>query len=357
MRSEPGSQVRVAIDVSARSRPGHDRGHGRYLRSVLDANAILGNQVVELEFTFARGRLAELVQLAPRTLRVRRARVDVFHAVAPYYYAPGFRNQLVTIQDVIPLDVPYGGTGIKTRLLFWWATRRPPIVTISEHAKSRIVDRLGVDPARVIVAPTPSMLAVSGTRRLDLPRRFVAAMVDLRSFDPRKRVEWVEGIAAGLQPHGIGLVVVGPGTAEARDRFPGALVLGRVDDHALAEVLSRARAFVYTSAYEGQGLPPLEAIHLGTPVVAMRNTSIPEVVGDAGILVDEEMEAARAARGPHRRDDPAVRDLVAACVALCEDDELRARLVSRCRPQAARFTLAGFAAALGQAYELTRNAE
>jgi glycosyltransferase involved in cell wall biosynthesis len=351
VRAEP---LRVAIDVSARSRPGHDRGHGRYLRSVLEANASLGNDVVELELAFTNGRLSELLPLVPRTVRVRRAHADVFHAVSPYYYAPGIRHQLVTIQDLIPLDVPYGGTGIKTRLLFSWAARRLPILTISEHARTRIIDRLGADPDRVIVAPTPSVLPSPGVHRLELPSRFVAAMVDLRSFDPRKRIEWVEGVAAGLHRHGIGFVVVGPGTREAVDRFQGAIALGRTSDEELSEVLGRARAFVYTSAYEGQGLPPLEAINVGTPVVAMRNTSIPEVVGDAAILIDEDLEPAKAARGPHHRDDPPVRKLVSACVALCEDDVLHQQLVSRCRPQAARFTLDRLAAGLARGYELAR---
>jgi glycosyltransferase involved in cell wall biosynthesis len=169
-------------------------------------------------------------------------------------------------------------------------------------------------------------------------------MADLRTPDPRKRVEWLDGIAARLAARGIPLVLAGPGT----ERRGG---LGKLADAQLAELLGRARALAYTSAYEGQGLPPLEAIELGTPVIAMRNTSLPEVIGDAGILLAETRPPGEAARGPHRAGDPEVARLADACLEVATDDALHGQLVVACarRP---RFTAARFADGIRAAYEL-----
>ena len=347
--------MRVVLDTSAASRPGADRGLGRYLRAVRDANASANNEVRELRFRIGTGRLSEFWPLVNRSIQVARSRGDIFHAVTPYYIAPGAAHQVVSVLDLIPLDVHApGGTGIKTTIFHRLAARASVIVTLSEHAKQRIADRLNVSAQRIVVAALPSVLTRSGPDRLDLPERYIVALADLRTPDPRKRTEWLEGIARQLHARGIPLVIAGPGTDAACERFPGARALGRLDDPSLAELLGRARALVYTSAYEGQGLPPLEAIRLGAPVIGMRNTSIPEVVGDAGILLDEELPPAQAARGPHRADAPAVTRLVNACCEVFEDDRLHARLVAACTSRDHLFTPEAFRDNLQRAYELAR---
>ncbi len=67
---------------------------------------------------------------------------------------------------------------------------------------------------------------------------------------------------------------------------PRTLYLGRVDDKTLSTLYSGATAFVYPSLYEGFGIPPLEAMACGAPVITSNITALPEVVGDAAILVD-----------------------------------------------------------------------
>jgi glycosyltransferase involved in cell wall biosynthesis len=69
--------------------------------------------------------------------------------------------------------------------------------------------------------------------------------------------------------------------------MPGAVQLGHVDDAALADLYSAAACLVFSSRYEGFGLPCLEAMACGCPVVAFRNSSVPEVVDGAGLLVDD----------------------------------------------------------------------
>ena len=71
-------------------------------------------------------------------------------------------------------------------------------------------------------------------------------------------------------------------------KIPEGLVIkaGYIDDEDLAPLYSGAEWFVYTSQYEGFGLPPLEAMQCGCPVITSNNSSLPEVVGDAGIMID-----------------------------------------------------------------------
>src|SRR6185503_12184334 len=66
----------------------------------------------------------------------------------------------------------------------------------------------------------------------------------------------------------------------------GVHLLGRLDDDRLLRVLQAARIFVYPSLYEGFGLPALEALACGVPTIVTRTSSLPEVVGDAALLVD-----------------------------------------------------------------------
>ena len=83
------------------------------------------------------------------------------------------------------------------------------------------------------------------------------------------------------------LVIAGDPGRQAPSRMPGAVQLGRVDDDALADLYSAAACLAFSSRYEGFGLPCLEAMACGCPVAAFRNSSLPEIVGAAGMLVSD----------------------------------------------------------------------
>jgi glycosyltransferase involved in cell wall biosynthesis len=99
-------------------------------------------------------------------------------------------------------------------------------------------------------------------------------------------------------------------------------LLGYVADEELAWLYEHCFAFVYVSTFEGFGMPVLEAMSLGAAVISSNATSLPEVVGDAGLLVDPFDEAAMAA----------------ALVRLATDEPLRRSLQTRAREQAAHFS-------------------
>lgn len=335
--------MKVLFETTAALRPGSDRGIGRYLRAICQANEGLGNQVIEIARPMGSGRLSEFTALPARQLQLCRRDYDVFHAPTPYYSGlVSCRPTVVSILDVIPLDVnEHVRTGFKAKFFHRLGGRADVVMTLSQHAASRIVVRLGIDPARIVVAPLPttSEFTPDGPKRVDLPTRYVAAMADLRTPDPRKRAPWLQYIAQHLRKDGVTLVVAGAGTD--RSPIPGTVGLGRISDADWAAVLRGAALMVYTSSYEGQGMPPLEAIACGTPVVAMSNTAIPEVVGAAGRLVEE------AASDDHSR-----RQLVDACRDLLEDAEQTAAYRAACAQQAAAFSEVRFRESVGKAYAL-----
>ncbi|BEP16064.1 hypothetical protein acdb102_43750 [Acidothermaceae bacterium B102] len=347
--------VHALLEVSTGG--GRQRGLGRYDRAVAAALASLGATVTERSASGRGGpRLAEFLALPPRQARVLHRDFDIFHATTPYaspVWAP--RPVVVSIHDIIPIDVEaYRKTGAKASLFYRLAARADAVLTLSDHTAQRVAERLNVDPGRIVVAPLPVAPAFVADELDPAPlpeqlvgKRYVAALLDRNSADPRKRGGWLVGLAERLAPLGVPVVVTGAGV----DRLPSVLGLGRVEDRVWATVLRHAELFAYTSAYEGQGLPPLEAISCGTPVVAFANTSIGEVVGPAGVLLDEPASVAHPAVGPHKPDDAGAVLLAEACIALLEDADELSRLGGLCAAQAGAFTDERFAAGVAAAYQ------
>jgi len=339
--------VRILLEATAGERLGRDRGIGRYLAAITDANAALGNDVRTITVPVRESRTGEFLALGSRCAAVARRDYDVFHAPTAYYSAIDVRRRasVVSILDVIPLDLEaHRQTGLKAKVFHAMAARADAVLTLSEHASRRISELLHVAPERIVVAPLPvaEVFLPDGAAFEFANRPYVAMLMDLRTPDPRKRAHWLPRIASELDRRGVGLVVAGGGT-ETLD-LAGVRGLGRVPDEVWANVLRGAAALVYTSSYEGQGMPPLEAIACGTPAIAMANTAIPEVVGQAGVLVPE---------APDEVD--AIQALVdAACAIAHGGDSSIWR--ARCRAQAAQFTPQRFTRGLDRAYTLALGA-
>ena len=235
--------------------------------------------------------------LAGLPLAAGRVQYDVFHA--PAYTAPlwGVRPLVVSIHDVSyarrPEWYPHS-SGFARRAFYRSSARRADrILTDSSFSRDEIVAAYEIDPARIDVVPLGVSAGFSPdssvARELfvlhlgDLhPRRNLAmlldAVLDLRRADPRcARLRLVlagadRGLLATLRQH----ASVAP---DALD------YVGRPDDAALVALYRRAAIFAYPSQYEGFGLPPLEAMACGTPVIAAAAGSLPELVGDAAPLL------------------------------------------------------------------------
>jgi len=219
------------------------------------------------------------------------------------------RRQVCTIHDLIPLDHPEWFSPNFVSLYRWLlprlATKLRRIIAISEFTKLRIMELLGVNGQLISVIPNgvdtafcpQSSEPIALVRqKLGLGSRPYALCVG--SLEPRKNVKtllraWTL-LPAALQSE-VQLVLAGPkgNLGVFRDAGIGelpkdVLLTGYVPQEDLPALYAGAAAFVYPSLYEGFGLPPLEAMACGTPVVTSSTSSIPEVVGDAAVTVNPE---------------------------------------------------------------------
>jgi glycosyltransferase involved in cell wall biosynthesis len=181
--------------------------------------------------------------------------------------------------------------------------RADRILTGSESTKADIVNFLKVQEERIEVIqfgveeafkPQGSEEAVSIRKKLSLPERFI---LFVGTIEPRKNIISLLRAYRKLGRSDIGLVVAGGRgwLFEEIFREVGRLNLhgkvlfpGRVSEADLPALYSAASVFVYPSVYEGFGFPPLEAMACGTPVITSNTSSLPEIVGDAGIRVNPE---------------------------------------------------------------------
>ena len=137
------------------------------------------------------------------------------------------------------------------------------------------------------------------------PRKNLHRLLDALESIWDRRPGFPDLVVAGGQGWGL------PGFAErlaASRHAPRIRPIGRVDDVLAARLLRHARLLAYPSLYEGFGLPPLEAMALGTPVVGSSASSLPEVIGDAGLLPDPERVPEIAAAVERANDDAEWRD-------------------------------------------------
>lgn len=235
---------------------------------------------------------------------------DVAHV--PYWAPPLWPAvpTVVTVHDLAPLLLPAYRRSVAARLYAAIAARATEraaaVLADSESTAADVRDHLGVPAASIHVVPlgVRAAFTASGPPMPGLPPRYG---LYVGGFDPRKNVAclleaWV-GVHAAT---GVPLVVAGALPADG-DRFltdpreaarrvglpPDALLMvGAVAQEDLPALYRGAAVFAYPSRFEGFGLPPLEAMACGTPVVASSATSLPEVVGDAGRLVSPDDPAA-----------------------------------------------------------------
>ena len=207
------------------------------------------------------------------------------------------------------------------------ARRARRLITPSEFSRRELADGLGIDPRRVAVVPngvderfSPSADAEPVRRAYELRRPYVL-LVGTRIA--RKNLGALAEARRRLDGLGVDLVSAGSGRHWSRhDGAPPVRPLGYVPEHQLPGLYAGAAALVMPSLYEGFGLPVLEAMASGVPVVAADRAALPETCGGAALLVDPDDE-----------------DTLAEAVATAAtDDALRARLVAAGLKRASRFS-------------------
>ena len=316
--------MRVAIDA----RKLHDFGIGTYIRNLLRHLARTDHST-EYVLLCGEADLGVAAQLGPNfrsvlepspnySLReqvhvpwvLRRERPDLYHA--PHYVLPaGVRcPSVVTIHDCIhlmfPQYLPNRLAYAYARAQMWSAARRSDcILTVSEASKRDILHLFNVPPEKIVVvynaidshfSVTPSEDAVARVReRYQLDHKFVLYVGNIKPHKNLVRlIEAFDELRQG-ELEDLKLLIIGdqiskvPALRRAVHRHKlhkQVRFLGYVADDQLAVLYRLASVFVFPSLYEGFGLPPLEAMASGTPVVTSNVSSLPEVVGDAAVLVN-----------------------------------------------------------------------
>lgn len=243
------------------------------------------------------------------------AAVDIYHV--PYFAPPLFPHTptVVTIHDVIPMRLPAYQLGGKVKaymkLVSYAAHRATMIITVSQHAKQDIVDALKIPPERIrviyeaagdeyhpIVDPE---IQATARARYGIGERYIFY---LGGLDQRKNVvqlirafsylykqignSHLQLVISGNPDKQRGLLFPDPRPVAADLGIDRQIVYRFIEDEDKPAIYSGASLFVFPSLYEGFGLPPLEAMGCGAPVVCSNRTSLPEVVGEAAISVDPE---------------------------------------------------------------------
>jgi glycosyltransferase involved in cell wall biosynthesis len=376
----PGAPLKIAIDV----RKWNDFGIGTYVRNVVRHLARLDHETTYFLFcnpsdestlrdlaenfvpvvdASARYGLREHLSIP---LKLRRLGAQLLHS--PHYVRPLLCTvpTVVTIHDCIHLLFPQYLPGAMAhryaRFMMGSAVSRSAVVfTVSEASRADILRFYpGTDPDKVIVVPNAidaELLQDPGPEEMERVReryqlrgRFVLFAGNVK---PHKNlVRLIRAFARVRAQDGnedLRLVLIGDDVSRygsLRRAMEEAGVrqdvrfFGFVPHGTLAALYRMASVFAFPSLYEGFGLPPLEAMACGTPVVTSRISSLPEVVGEGALLVDPYSEEA-IAHGIAR---------------VLDDDDLRRGLVERGLARAAQFSWersvrsihAGYLKALGR---------
>ncbi|QQE66079.1 hypothetical protein GFS31_27750 [Leptolyngbya sp. BL0902] len=252
--------------------------------------------------------------------KINLSQCQVYHS--PYFPLPkelkGFPiARIITIYDLTPIHYPQLCSDRTItqfhRILKSIDYHHDWVICISEATKQDFCTYTGMNENRVFVVP----LAASGMFKpvphsdesLSLsshPLSNKPYLLSLATLEPRKNLDFlITGFLRFLreQPNlDINLVLVGASgwknkrIFEAISQFPDLqdhiIFTGFLPDQDLISIYNGALGFVYPSLHEGFGLPPLEAMQCGVPVITSNTSSLPEVVGDAGIMIDPKDEDA-----------------------------------------------------------------
>ena len=251
---------------------------------------------------------------------IRQIKPDIFHSMD--FNAPSIRfcKTIVTVHDLIPFI--FKGVylkpidkNIQARLKFFFAKKADRILTDSEYSKKDILRHFAISAHRVATIPLAvddDFIPIAKPIQKKMKQKysggndFLMYVGDMYGSEPRKRVDWLIEAFARLQKEekwqNLKLLLVGQGGGKNNDyqklsELAHALKVknkviftGFLEYNEMRKLLGSAKIFVYPSLYEGFGLPPLQALACGAPVVCFDTTSLPEVVDKTGLMVAEDPE-------------------------------------------------------------------
>jgi glycosyltransferase involved in cell wall biosynthesis len=275
-------------------------------------------------------------------LPLRASRAEVIYS--PANLAPvATTGNVVVIHDVAALRHPESYSkayvSYQRMMLPLLARRAKAVITVSEFSKGELVEVLGIGPGRIVVVPAgvderfaPDVDPEPARAAFGLQRPYV---LTLGTVSARKNLEVLETVERALRRRGIELVVAGSDRGYLRSGAVPGRRLGYVADSLLPALYTGARALAVPSKYEGFGLPSLEAMACGVPVVCSRAGALPETCGDAALMTDP--------------GDP--RAFADAVIVAATDDRVRTNLAQAGPSRAALFSWTRTAELTDQAIE------
>lgn len=238
---------------------------------------------------------------------VRKAKstnVDVIHSPDKGPLYKGGLTTIVTIHDLLPFLFPHDRS-LPKRLYWQLSLRRQikvsdAIITVSQSTKQDIIRLFDVDEDKIYVTYLGTDLSPPSEDEVeqiiheyDIPKSMFNVLY-VGNYNDRKNADQLVKACKTLDSEGLDLHLLLAGSnppesqlSDLAGEFQNKITfLGYIPDENLEALYGAASLFVYPSTYEGFGLPVLEAMACGTPVITSNTSSLPEVVGDAGITVD-----------------------------------------------------------------------
>lgn len=196
------------------------------------------------------------------------------------------KNQIITVHDLIPLHFPK--LHKKQYLFFRYLLpavlkRVHTIITVSEHTKEQLIEFYNLDSKKIKVI-------YNGIKHHHYEKRLKENYILYvgRSSETKNIKRLIEAFCLAKKKYNLQekLYLVGVNSHDIKTKCDDVIFLGYVENKTLYDLYHKARVFFFPSLYEGFGYPVLEAMQFGTPVITSNIASLPEVVGDAAILIN-----------------------------------------------------------------------
>lgn len=249
----------------------------------------------------------------------RKSKADILHQ--PCFSTPVFYSGrvVVTIHDLISVffgyNIPFWSRQFFGKWMPFTYRFADHLIAVSEHTKKDAIKVLGIPEEKITViheAADERYMLISDERQIDSVRKKYSLgdapfILHVGTLEPRKNLPFlVRAFALAKKENKIDakLVITGKkgwyyeglfGLVDELKLQDEIIFTGYVEDEDIPALYNAAKIFVFPSLYEGFGLPPLEAMASGTPVISSNTSSMPEVVGDAGVLLPPKDETRWAA--------------------------------------------------------------
>lgn len=236
--------------------------------------------------------------------------IDLLHIqyIAPLFGLPKYTKMLNTIHDIswkfVPQHIKFLDKFLLNTLIPKSIQKSDAIITVSKHSKYAIQNIFGTDINKIhsiynggYISHIPTVISTSQKVRMALKEEYI---IYLGSLQPRKNIPsslqaFAKYIEANPKSKLKFIIAGGKGynydtqideTISTYNLQDKVIFVGFITDEEKILLLKQAKAFIYLSLYEGFGIPLIEAMSLNTPVLSSNLSCLPEVVDDAGILVD-----------------------------------------------------------------------